>query len=349
MANAILGRFRRGAYAGVRHSPTTRPIRARLDWRAINIGWGINVKSKLAMLLMGVLMSATGEMAQAITAGANPDKAPVAMVDRFSKEAGHLQVRTATNGIPGPNEPVDFDTGPFVTQGLSPAGKPVRYYNFDVQGTTPAPVYVLYRTGEDHPVAGQLPVIDTLPGEPGYNDFRQVWKVTVAADYVPNSVTDASQLRKSGYRMEKTDVLRNMPVVPNKSVARSRLNGATAELQRAWYQGKVAKFFAFDEARLLAANSEAVPVSAISVFFNVNPDQPNGGPGSGFRTEPGSHQTHNVVSTLPGDTSYSPLWLVSVFDTKDWPMVHDVDSVSQANVIGVGVATVNCPIFFVTR
>ena len=41
------------------------------------------------------------------------------------------------------DEPVDFDTGPFITQGLSPStGKPVRYYNFDVQGTTPAPVYV---------------------------------------------------------------------------------------------------------------------------------------------------------------------------------------------------------------
>ena len=58
----------------------------------------------------------------------------------------------ATHGrqrFPGPNEPVDFDREPFITQGLSPStGKPVRYYNFDVQSTTPAPVYVLYREGE---------------------------------------------------------------------------------------------------------------------------------------------------------------------------------------------------------
>ena len=65
-------------------------------------------------------------------------------------------------------------------QGLSPTtGKPVRYYNFDVQSTTPASVYVLYREGEDKPVPGQLDIIDTPPGEKGYNDFRQVWKVWV--------------------------------------------------------------------------------------------------------------------------------------------------------------------------
>jgi hypothetical protein len=89
-------------------------------------------------------------------------------------------MRTADIHLPGPNEPVDFDTGPFITQGLSPTtGKPVRYYNFDIQGTTPAPIYVLYREDEDKPVVGQLDIIDTLPGDKGYNDFRQVLKVWV--------------------------------------------------------------------------------------------------------------------------------------------------------------------------
>ena len=136
-----------------------------------------------------------------------------------------------TTKFPGPNEPVDFDTGPFITQGLSPTtGKPVRYYNFDVQGTASAPVYVLYREGEDKPVDGQLDIIDTLPGEKGYNDFRQVWKVTVPKDYVANSITDAGTLRDAGYQMQQTDTLRNMPVVPDKSKASMRLNGESAGL-----------------------------------------------------------------------------------------------------------------------
>src|SRR5262249_36734077 len=205
---------------------------------------------------------------------------------RFSDKAAHLQSRTADNHIPGPNQPVDFDSGPFITQGLSPTtGKPVRYYNFDVQTTTPAPVYVLYREGEDKPVAGQLDIIDTLPGDKGYNDFRQVWKVTVPKDYAANTIADAATLLSTGYKTEKINTLRNMPVVPDKSTAKARLKDGSAALQGAWYQGQVAKFFSFDEAPLSGSN---VPLSPIYVTFNVNPHQPNGGPGSGFKAEPNS-------------------------------------------------------------
>jgi hypothetical protein len=108
----------------------------------------------------------------------------------------------------------------------------------------------------------------------------------------------------------------------------------------------MAKFFSFDEAPLSAAGGN-VPLSPIYVTFNVNPGQPNGGPGSGFRTEPNSEQTHNVPFTLPGDAGYSPLWLVSVYDNADFPKVHDQATAIKAKVLGPGVATVNCPIVFI--
>jgi hypothetical protein len=298
---------------------------------------------KLSLLAASILLTLGNGVAQAALQAKNPDQAPIASVDRFSKAAAHLQLRTATNGIPGPNAPVDFDSGPFITQGLTPAGKPVRYYNFDVQSTTPAPVYVFYRKGEDKPVAGQLDIIDALPGEKGYNDFHQVWKVIVPTKYVVNSVTDAKQLREAGYHLEKTDALLNLPVVPDKSVARVRLNGESADLQRGWYKGKVAKYFSFGEAALMASDG-VVPVSPIFVTFNVNPDKPNGGPPSGFRTEMNSKQTHNVPSTLPGEDGYSPLWLVSVYDNADWPMVKNLETVTNAKILAAGIATVNCPI-----
>ncbi len=305
--------------------------------------------AKTVLLLGGVLVIAGLGTTQAAMKGKDPDRAAVVRVDRFSKDAAHLQLRTAGNGIPGPNAPVDFDTGPFITEGLSADGRPVRYYNFDVQSTSPAPLYVLYRAGEDRPVKGQLEIIDALPGEKGYNDFRQEWKVIVPRDYQPNTITDTAEILKAGYRVEKSDSLRNMPVVPDKSVARIRLNGESAALQRAWYRGKIVKYFSFNEASLSAAGSEAVPVSPIYVTFNVNPDQPNGGPGSGFRAEQGSTQTHNVPATLPGDPAYSPLWLVSVYDNADWSMVRDLDTVLKAKTLAAGIATVNCPIVFVTH
>ena len=97
--------------------------------------------------------------------------------------------------------------------------------------------------------------------------------------------------------------------------------------------------------QVLAGGS--VPLSPIYVTFNVNPGQPNGGPGSGFRTEPGSEQTHNVPFTLPGDPGYSPLWLVAVYDNSDFPSVRDKASALKAKVLAPGAATVNCPIVFV--
>lgn len=308
-------------------------------------GWSLGS----AWLLMGLLITATSGSAYAtMTHAKNPEKAPIVAVDRFSEKAAHLQLRTASNGLPGPNMPVDFDKGPFITQGLSPDGKPVSYYNFDVQSTTPAPLYVLYHEGEKKPVKGQLDIVDTLPGEIGYNDFRQVWKVTVPSGYIANTITDAEEIRKSGYRMEKTDTLRNMPVVPDKSIARKRLKGENASLQRGWYQGNVVKYFSFNEVNLSANGSDTVPVSPIYVTFNINPNQPNGGPGSGFRIETGSQQTHNVPSTLPGEAGYSPLWLVSVYDNADWPMVRDLNSVLNAKILAAAVATVNCPVVSLT-
>jgi hypothetical protein len=301
--------------------------------------------TRIGLLFAVASLLASSVAAQAATTPVDPDKAPIAAVDRFSKEAAHLQLRTPDNHLPGPNQPVDFDSGPFITQGLSPStGKPVRYYNFDVQTTMPAPVYVLYREGEAKPVEGQLDIIDTLPGETGYNDFRQVWKVTVPKDYVANAIVDAGALKDAGYKMEQTPALRNMPVVPDKSTAKMRLNGESAGLESAWYKGQVAKFFSFDEAPL---SGSGVPLSPIYVTFNVNPDQPNGGPGSGFKAEPSSEQTHNVPATLPGGAGYSPLWLVAVYDNADFPSVHDLQTALKAKVLAAGVATVNCPIVFI--
>jgi len=277
----------------------------------------------------------------------DPMKAQRAVIDRFSTTAGHLQVRDSMNGLPGPNEPVDFDKAPFVTTGLGPDGETVMYYNFDVQSTTPAPIYVLFRRGESAPVEGQLNIVNVIPGDEGYNDFWQVIKVSVPTDYVANSIASADDLMGMGYRMEKTSTLVNCPIVPAGSKASHRLKGNDTGLHMGWYRDKIVTYFTFGEAPLEVTASGSVPVSPIYVAFNVNPDQPNGGPASGFKTVMGSDQTHNVVATLPGDPGYSPLWFVSPYDNMDFDMVMNLQSVSGAMILARGVATVNCPIFSV--
>jgi len=251
-------------------------------------------------------------------------------------------VRDAGNGLPGANEPIDFDQGPFVTQGFGPAGEVVRYYNFDVQPRVPADIYVLFRDGEEAPVAGQLNIVDVIPGDDGYNDFWRVVRVDVPADYVANTITSHSEIADQGLPTTATDTLVNCPVVPVGSTATQRLGGGAAGLVRGWYRGEVVQYFSFEEG--LTPQGAQVPVSPIFVTFNVNPDQPGGGPPSGFRTEDGSAQTHNVVATLPPTPAYSPLWTVNVYDNADFDAVADLASVGDATLLAQGVADVNCPV-----
>jgi len=273
----------------------------------------------------------------------DPDAAPRVAVDRFSEAAGTLMVRSTDGGLPGPDAPIDFDGGPFVTRGLGPDGDPVTYYNFDVQSTTPAPIYVLFREGEDAPVEGQLNVVDVVPGDEGYNDFWQVHRVTVPEDYVANTVSSRHDIRAAGYDVSATETLVNCPVVPDGSTATMRLGDGPTGLVEGWYRDQVVSYFQFTEAALTTTGGR-VPVSPIYVAFNTNPDEEGGGPASGFVTEAGSEQTHNVVATVPGDDGYSTLWSVNVYDNADFDGVADLSSATDAELLAGGVATVNCPI-----
>lgn len=272
----------------------------------------------------------------------DPETAPRVAIDRFSATAGHLFTRAADDMLPAPNAPIDMDTGPFITHGLGPAGEDITYYNFDVQPTAPAPIFVLYRTGESNPVAGQLNIVDVIPGSPTYNDFWQVMKVTVPANYVANSVTSVDEIRELGLPVEPTTKIVNCPIVPQGSVARLNLGPSNA-LTRGWYRGQVVFYFTFDEAPIATTTNGSVPVAPIYVTFTTNPGQPGGGPPSGFKTETGTLQTHNVAFALPSQPGYSPLWAVQVYDNTAFDDVNDLGSAAEAPSLGFA-GNVNCPI-----
>jgi hypothetical protein len=271
----------------------------------------------------------------------DPAAAPKAVIDRFSDTAGHLQKRSATPMLPAANQPVDFDQGPFITAGFGPHGEKVKYYNFDVQPTKPAPIYVFFAEGGSTPVSGQLNVVDVVPGDDGYNDFWQVNKVSVPAGYVANSITSHDEIVAAGFAVQPTTMLVNCPIVPEGSSAKLRVGGGDPGLQTGWYRGKTVRYFSFEERAL---SGESVPLSPIFVTFNVNPDEPGGGPPSGFKSEAATGQTHNVTATLPSDSAYSPLWRVAVYDNGAFDAVKDLASATAARLLAPAAADVNCPI-----
>lgn len=276
-------------------------------------------------------------------APADPDDTQQASIDRFSDAAAMLFRRSAMPTLPAANAPIDMDLEPFITHGLGPNGELARYYNFDVQPRTPAPIYVLIHEGTGEPVVGQLNIVDAVPGDPGYNDFMQVVLVVVPDGYIANTVTSAQQILAAGYVMQPTRVIADFPIVPAGSTA--QLGSGSAGLTRGWYRGQIVFHFAFGDALLQTATGE-VPTSPIFVAFNINPDQPGGGPASGFVTESGTVQTHNVLATLPGQTGYSPLWEVVPYDNASFATVFDLSSAISVPNFGVA-ALVNCPVVFV--
>jgi hypothetical protein len=277
------------------------------------------------------------------------EKAPVARdintaervaVDRFSSVAGKLFVRNATNGLPAANAPINMDQGPFITKGLTPNGAPTEYYNFDVQPAAPANIYEFYKNGATTPLPGQNNIVSTIPGDAGYNDFWVINKVTVPDNYVPNSLTSEAEVLSSGYNVEKTSKIVNCPVVPFGSVAAKKFGGGSQSLFIGWYQGKAVAYFSFVEKDLVATGNGNVPIAPIYVMFNDN----NAGPASGFKTEPGTDQTHNVVTAVPADAGYSPLWNVIVINNSSFANVSNLATAMNAPVLNGSAGLVNCPV-----
>ena len=89
-----------------------------------------------------------------------------------------------------------------------------------------------------------------------------------------------------------------------------------------------------------------VPTSDIYVCFNINPDKPNGGPASGFKTEDemATGQTHNIPETLPDDAAYSPLWKVQIYDNTEFDDISNLTTALSATILAPAAAIVNCPI-----
>ena len=294
---------------------------------------------KILSLIVIVLSLAACKKDSKPATGKDINTAERVSVDRFSATTGHLMVRTATNGLPAANAAINMDVAPFITKGLTRTGAVTEYYNFDVQPSTPIDIYVFFKSG-GAAVTGQNNVINAIPGDAGYSDFWLVNKVTVPDDYVPNSLTSREEILASGYAIQRTNMIVNCPVVPFGSTASKKFGGGSQALTLGWYKGKAVAYFDFEEKALTATGTGEVPVSPIYVMFNDNA----AGPESGFKTETGTAQTHNVIATVPADGGYSPLWKVVVLDNSAFANVNNLMTATAATVLIPNAGLVNCPV-----
>ncbi|HEX4455768.1 MAG TPA: hypothetical protein VH143_33135 [Kofleriaceae bacterium] len=252
-------------------------------------------------------------------------------------------VRTGANGLPGPDQPIDLDRAPFITQGIGPDGSIVRYYNFDIQADTPATRYRLTHAGARAAIPGELDFVDLIPGDARYSDFWRIAWVEVPADFIVGSITSVEQLRARGFPIGPDPTIIDCPIVPRGSTAREAHGVAAAVASELWYRG--ARVSCLDFGDLAVDANGHVPTSPIYVTFARNP--PEGGPASGFRTEITTPQTHNVVMSVPGDVDYSPLWAVHIYDRAAFDRVHDAASALAAPLLEPHGPLVNCPVVYI--
>lgn len=290
------------------------------------------------------LLAACGDDGS-MTVGQNPDTARVTPVDRFSDAFGTLFKRSAPAFdpvdvqpvIPAPNAPIDLDAL-FTVRALGPTGTEAIYYSLDILPRTPAHAWVLQRDGAAVP--GQLPIIDGLPGDPGYNDFVQIHEVEVGDDYVANSLTSAAEVAAAeaagDVTVTATTRVANWPVVPAGTTATRQFLGRSVTGNRVWNGGEISHTLRFEEDLTLTPGG-MVPVAEIIVMFENNMS-----PAEGFATEP-SGKTHNAIDTLAGEPGYSSLWNHSVGNRANFAAVRDYPT-ALANVMAANVGVdVNCP------
>jgi hypothetical protein len=279
-----------------------------------------------------VMLGCTHPTAEPARAAPRPDA-----IDRFSPSAGHLMVRGGARALPAPGAAIDFDRPPFITQAFGPDGKVVRYYNFDVQPTTPAILYRATHAGARAAIAGQLDIVDALPGDAAYSDFARLAWVEVPDTFVPGSLRSRADVLAAHYAIIDDTKILDCPIVPHGSTAREGNGVAPAVPVQLWYRGTTIDCLRFGD----PLDGPTVPTSPIYVTFGHEPD-------AGFKREGATPQTHNVVLSVPGDADYSPLWEVHVYDARAFELVHDAATALKARIVEAG-KLVNCPIVTVEK
>ncbi len=298
---------------------------------------------KLTYIMTALTLIGCGD--DGTTAGTDPDTAPVAAVDRFGDNFGKLFKRSGPifdpanvqPVVPAPNAPIDFDAL-FTIRSLGPNGEPTTYYSLDILPRVPGTAYDIVRDGE--PVAGQLPIIDRLPGDEGYNDFVLITQVEVGPDYVANTLTSFDDVDAAVSAGEATLTvtrrIANRPAVPAGSKAVKKFIDQTVTGGRSWLDGSVVHQLRFEE-NLAITDAGMVPTAEIIVMFANNMD-----PSQGFSTNPDG-STRNAIDTLADDQGYSSLWNHSVGNNANFADVVDYPSALD-NVMAADVGVdVNCP------
>lgn len=194
------------------------------------------------------------------------------------------------------------------------------YWDFGVTVAGAKPVWIFRQRGEDgKPIDfGHYDLIDSIPGDTGYTPFRMVYTVYITSKYHGEKITSPQALEDAlelGLLEEPQwkDTYADWPVTLSNTELEVGPDEQNQHPRPAYYRGKVASHFKFDEARgPLVFSVEKGPIPTPNLYQLRRQDEAKALDESVWKmdlTADGDQVDSNAVfSVKAGDAANTSLW-----------------------------------------
>ncbi|CAG8444209.1 8082_t:CDS:2 [Scutellospora calospora] len=238
-----------------------------------------------------------------------------------------LVIFTLSNNAISSN-PYDLENKTYNTDVAYFYDHPANFYSFDVihnTGKPPKifdsnPIYIFLKDLKDDICNVLQPsIIDFIPGDEGYSDFKQVVIVIGRKDN-DSHITCYEDLKRLGRKVKLyfTDIYLNLPVVGFSSKLEYPDDGPA---KLGYYNGGPVRYFDFGINP--AGNATADLFHAVSKNYT---------------------RLANLPSTIPGLKDYSAMWIVfNLTVVKPLKEITSLDQLSDITPVYIN-AIVNCPV-----
>ncbi len=200
-------------------------------------------------------------------------------------------------------------------------GEEVRYWNVDGDNSNVIAPYYQLEDREGQPL--DRPVIDVLPGEPGYTPWWRRVRVRVTERYLGQKLWSREAIvaaEEAGLveTPEPTEQVVNGPV----SLAAVRVplgdGDRAAAPEPIWYRGQRAHWLRFRDEHRVPVDSQVMPAFPVHVLQRIDEGAPLYEFVTGVDLDGDAVLDHsnNVFAGGLDQPRYSPLWFVSLVRTK---------------------------------
>jgi hypothetical protein len=202
-------------------------------------------------------------------------------------------------------------------------GDPIRYWNVDGPNATfIAPMFQI--VGPDGPIG--RPIIDVLPGDPGYTPWWREVYVRTTAKYAGERIwsregIDAGLMLGILELPEDQPVVKNCPVILREKRIPVDID-KDVEPTWGWYRNQRVSWVDFKDRVEVEVGLREIPQFPVYVLQRINRAEPiyEFAINTDLNGDGDLDDTNNIFGKKPGKEGYSPLWYVDYVRTvADYP------------------------------